>query len=225
MGTEADLHNKWEAFLNLAKVRELRFYNHIKLGRPKEMTKYNLVVFAKNAEDLKEMEVGLKVYHDKIEEFTSTIFGSSKGIKTELATEEDWNASGPKEAAATTPEMLSIASGIPLSGDQNELLKMLETTIRQKVEAELREALKQEQSDPAKMTQIVQQAREELQEEEQNRRLAVRLTMISDGDQALSALVMAWQQAKQSGDGGQPWSEVKQRLLEMFDTTIQLIQS
>lgn len=224
MGTEADLHNKWEAFLNLVKVRELRFYNHIKVGRPKEFTKYNLVVFAKNADDLKELEIGLKVYHDKIEEFTNTIFGTPKGIKTELATEEDWNASGPREAAPA-PEILSIAAGIPLSGDQNELLKMLEMTIRQKVETELRDAMKQEMSNPAMQTQMIQQAREELQEEEQNRRLAVRMTMIADGDQALSALVMAWQQAKQSGDGGQPWSEVKQRLLEMFDTTIQLIQS
>ena len=70
-----------------------------------------------------------------------------------------------------------------------------------------------------------QQAREDLEEEEQNRRLAVRLTLIADGDKALSDLVMVWQQAKQSGDGGPPWNEAKQHLLELLDTTVQLIQS
>jgi hypothetical protein len=108
---------------------------------------------------------------------------------------------------------------------QSELLAILETSIRKKVEGELRESFRKEMDDPALKGRLVQQAREDLEEEEQNRRLAVRLTLIADGDKALSDLVMAWQQAKQNGDGGPPWNDAKQHLLELLDATVQLIQS
>lgn len=223
MTSEADVQSQWEAFLKLLQVREPKFHQHLRNARPKEVTRYNLVVMAKDAEQLKEIEVGLKVYQEKIEQFTSWVFGSPRGIKTELAKEGEWEDSAPKEPGR--PAASGSPAAAPPSSDENELLRILEGRIRQKVEAELREAFQKELDDPALKGRFVQQAREDLQEEEQNRRLAVRLTLIADGDKTLSELMLAWQQAKQNGDGGPPWNEAKQRLLELLDTTVQLIQS
>jgi len=222
MANAAELNMQWEAFLKLLQVREPRFFEHMRVARPKEVSKYNLVVLAKTPDDLREIEVGLRVYQDKLEEFTNTIFGAPRGIKAELASDDEWESvapPAPKTAPAPDP-------GAPmLVGDQNELLRILESSIRQKVEAELRTSIHQEMQSGVQQNQLVQKVKDDIEIEEQNRRLAVRMTLIVDGDRSLTHLVMAWQQAKQTGDGGQPWAEVKQRLLEMLDATVQLIQS
>ncbi len=219
MAFSAELQNQWEAFLKLLQVREPRFFEHMHVARPKEVSKYNLVVLAKTPDDLREIEVGLRVYQDKLEEFTGTVFGSARGIKAELSSEDEWEAVAPR-----TPNKEAV-SGFPMTGDQNELLRILESSIRQKVEAELRGVIQKEMQSGEQKNQLLQKAKDDLEMEEQNRRLAVRMTLIAEGDRSLTQLVMAWQQAKQSGDGGQPWTEVKQRLLEMLDSTVQLIQS
>jgi len=181
------------------------------------------VVYAQTADDLKEMEVGLKVYHDKIVEFMPMIFGDAKGVKTELASEEDWKGSAPKDAPLS-----AVVPAVPflnMSTDQNELLKVLESSIRQKVETEIRATLQAEAASPENQNQVFQKIKEDFEQEEGNRRLAVRMTQIAEGDKILTQLVMAWQQAKQNGDGGSQWNEVKQRLLELLDATVQLTQS
>jgi hypothetical protein len=109
--------------------------------------------------------------------------------------------------------------------DQNELLRVLESSIRQKVEAEVRAALQADAMSPEQQNQVMQKVKEEFEHEEENRRLAVRMTLIAEGDKTLTQMVMAWQQAKQTGDGGAQWNEVKQRLLELLDTTVQLTQA
>ncbi len=229
MGSEADVQSQWDAFLKLLQVREPKLHQHLRGARLKEITKYNLILLTKNTEHLKEVENGLKVYRDKLEEITSWVFGSSRGVKPELAAEGEWKETVPAASApggvAPAPTTTPVAVNASAVTDQNELLKILEASIRQKVESELREAFRKEMDDPAVKGRAVQQAKEDLQEEEQNRRLAVRLTLIADGDKTMSDLVMAWQQAKQNGDGGPPWNDVKQRLLELLDTTVQLIQS
>lgn len=222
MGYSAELQNQWEAFLKLLQVREARFFEHMRVARPKDVSKYNLMVMAKTPDDLREIEVGLRVYQDKLEEFTATIFGTARGIKAELASDEDWDACAP---TADQPEAAPRAAAFTVSGDQNELLKILESSIRQKVETELRAAIQAEMQSGAQQGQIVQKVKDDLEMEEQNRRLAVRMTLIAEGDRSLSQLVMAWQQAKQTGDGGPPWAEVKQRILDLLDSTVQLIQS
>lgn len=219
MTNPAELQTQWEAFLKLLQVREPRFFEHMHTARPKEVSKYNLLVLAPTPEALREIEVGLRVYQDKLEEFTGTVFGSAKGIKVELASKEDWAAQAPPAAAAIPA---AAAAG---AANQNELLKILETSIRQKVEEELRGTIQKEMQSGAQQSKFVKKIKEDLEMEEQNRRLAVRMTLIAEGDRALSQLVMAWQQAKQSGDGGPPWTEVKQQLLELLDSTVQLIQS
>jgi hypothetical protein len=232
MGSDVDLQNQWDAFLKLVKVREPKLYQHLKKARPKEVTKYNLVSFSKTPEDLKEVETGLKVYKDKIEEFIPWVFESPKGIKPELADEKEWEETAAVVSLPSTSDPPSVSAEVPSvvmapgpTADQNELLSILEASIRKKVEGELRESFRKEMDDPALKGRLVQQAREDLQEEEQNRRSALRLTLIADGDKALSDLMMAWQQAKQNGDGGPPWNEAKQHLLELLDNTVQLIQS
>jgi hypothetical protein len=238
MGSDVDLQNQWDAFLKLVQVREPKLYHHLKNARPKEVTKYNLVLLSKNAEDLKEVEVGLKVYKDKVDEFIPWVFESPKGIKSELASGNEWEgavsvaAPLPASTLKQTPVLPPVSVEAPKVTDvsgpsmgQSELLEILETSIRKKVEGELRESFRKEMDDPALKGRLVQQAREDLEEEEQNRRLVVRLTLIADGDKALSDLVMAWQQAKQNGDGGPPWNDAKQHLLELLDATVQLIQS
>jgi hypothetical protein len=189
------------------------------------MTKYNLVVYAQTADDLKEIEVGLKVYHDKIAEFTPMIFGDAKGIKTELASDEDWKSAAPKEAPAPVAAAVAVPATFTVAGDQNELLKVLEGSIRQKLEAEIRAALQAESVSPEAQSQALQKLKDDLEQEEENRRLAVRMALVAEGDKILTQLVMAWQQAKQTGDGGAPWAEVKQRLLELLDATVQLTHS
>jgi hypothetical protein len=227
MAIALELQNQWEAFLKLLQVREPRLHDHLKVGRVKESTKYNMVVYAQSADDLKEMEVGLKVYHDKVAEFMPMIFGESKGIKTELASEEDWQAAAPKASAtsASAPVPQAAVPVFNMSTDQNELLKVLETSIRQKVEAEMRTALQAEAASAENQSQLLQRVKEDFEQEEENRRLAVRMAQIAEGDKILTQLVMAWQQAKQNGDGGAQWNEVKQRLLELLDATVQLTQS
>ncbi len=224
MGYSAELQTQWDAFLKLLQVREPRFFEHMRAARPKEISKYNLLVMAKTPDDLREIEVGLRVYQDKLEEFTATIFGASKGIKAELASDEDWDLSAPPAAKAEAAPPPAGGVAMP-AGDQHELLKILESSIRQKVEAELRAAIQTEMASGAQQGQLVQKIKDDLEIEEQNRRLAVRMTLIAEGDRSLSQLVMAWQQAKQTGDGGPPWAEVKQRILELLDATVQLIQS
>jgi len=219
MAVDTDLQTQWEAFLKLIQVREPRLYEHLKIARPKEITKYNVVLLAQNVEDLKEMEVGLKVYHDKIIEFTPLVFGESRGLKTELASEEDWQQT---HTASHTP---SAGEEVKVSADQHELLKVLETSIRKKVEAEMRAALQKQLESPEGKNKIFRKLKEDFQVEEDTRRLAIRMTLIAEGDKVLTQLVMAWQQAKQTAAGGPQWIEVKKRLLELLDSTVQLTQS
>jgi hypothetical protein len=219
MAVTAELQNQWEAFLKLVQVREVRLYEHLKCARVKETTKYNVVLYAQTADDLKEIEVGLKVYHDKITEFVPMIYGENRGIKTELASDEDWQDAAPKAAAPVTGQMFNVA------GDQNELLKVIEASIRQKLEAEIRASLQAEGMNQEAQNQIVQKIKEDLEQDEENRRMAVRMALIAEGDKILTQLVMAWQQSKQNGDGGPQWTEVKQRLLELLDATVQLTHS
>jgi hypothetical protein len=221
MAASSELQNQWDAFLKLLQVREPKLHDHLKAARPKEMTKYNLVVYAQNGEDLKEIEVGLKVYHDKIAEFTPMIFGEGKGIKTELASDEDWKDATPKNA----PPQAAAAPVITMGADQSELLKVLESSIRQKLETEIRATLQAEAVSPEAQSQVIQRLKEDFEQEEENRRLAVRMALIAEGDKILTQLVMVWQQAKQNGDGGTQWNEVKQRLLELLDATVQLTHS
>jgi hypothetical protein len=101
----------------------------------------------------------------------------------------------------------------------------LESSIRQKVEAEVRQSLKEEAASPEAKEQAIQKIKEDFQNEENNRRLAVRMALIADGDNTLTQMVIAWQQAKQNGEGGEQWKEVKQRLLELLDATVQLTNS
>jgi hypothetical protein len=221
MAVAAEIENQWEAFLKLLQVREPRLHEHLKVARLKEVTKYNIVVLAQTVDDLKEIEVGLKVYHDKIAEFMQLVFGTnSKGIKTELASEEDWQEAAPKTMQAPAP---APAAAIPT--DQNELLKVLEASIRQKVEAEVRATLQADASSPENQDKVFQKVKDDFEQEEENRRLAVRMALVAEGDKIITQLVMAWQQAKQTGDGGTQWNEVKQRLLELLDATVQLTHS
>jgi hypothetical protein len=231
MAVPLELQNQWEAFLKLLQVREPKLYEHLKFGRTKEITKYNLIVYAQTPDDLREIEVGLKVYQDKVQEFLPLIYGTAHGVKTELASEEDWQEAAPT-AQAPTAQVVSLvqpqapaAPVINLGSDQNELLKVLEASIRQKVEKEIREAVAEETAGSAVQGQMFEKIREDFQAEEDNRRQAVRMALMTEGDNTLTQLVMAWQQAKQNGEGGPQWQEVKQRLLELLDATVQLINS
>ncbi len=200
----------------------------MKTALPKELTKYNLVLLARTADDLKEIEVGLKVYHDKIDEFMPMVFGQNRGIKTELASESDWEDYSPKVSpvvAAAPSASAPIAVPAGLSLDQNELLKVLESSIRQRVEAEVRSTLQAEATSPEAQAEMLSRLKDDYAQEEENRRMAVRMALIAEGDKILTQLVMAWQQAKQNGDGGPQWNEVKQRLLELLDATVQLTHS
>jgi hypothetical protein len=221
MAIAPELQNQWEAFLKLVQVREPRLHEHLQTARIKEVTKYNIIVYAHTADDLKEIEVGLKVYHDKISDFASMVFGDNKGIKTELASEDDWQAAAP----ASAPAAQAAAPIITMAADQNELLKVLETSIRQKLESEIRATLQAAAASPEAQQQMLQKLKEDFEQEEENRRLAVRMALIAEGDKILTQLVMVWQQAKQNGDGGPQWNEVKQRLLELLDATVQLTHS
>jgi hypothetical protein len=231
MPISIDLQNQWEAFLKLLQVREPKLYEHLKVGRIKEVSKYNLMVYAHTPDDLREMEVGLKVYSDKVEEFIPLIFGTVRGIKTSLVSEEDWDAVSPAEnqaVAYSTPGVAPVPQVAPLMSlpsDQNDLLRVLESSIRQKIEAEIRRDIQEEVASPEARDQAVQKIKEEFQNEEYNRRLAVRMALIADGDNTLTQLVIAWQQVKQNGEGGEQWKEVKQRLLELLDATVQLTNS
>lgn len=227
MAVSLELQNQWEAFLKLLQVREPRLFDHLKRARVKDSTKYNMVIYAQSADDLKEMEVGLKVYHDKIIEFMPMIFGENKGIKTELASEEEWQEAAPKTPQVSAPASAPQAAMpvINMSTDQNELLKVLEASIRQKVEGEMRATLQAEAASTENQSQLLQKIKEDFEQEEENRHLAVRMAQIAEGDKILTQLVMAWQQAKQNGDGGEQWNEVKHRLLELLDATVQLTQS
>ncbi len=191
------------------------------------MTKYNLVILAKTQEELKEMEVGLKVYHDKITEFVPLVFGDNRGIKTELAKEAEWELFAPEEPVQEVARKNTTEPPVPAppSMDQNELFRVLETSIRQKLEAEIRVSLEAEKENPERQRELLRKLKEDLELEEENRRLAIRMAMIAEGDKILTQLVMIWQQAKQNGDGGQQWNEVKQRLLELLDATVQLTRS
>ncbi len=184
------------------------------------------MVYAHTPDDLREMEVGLKVYSDKVEEFIPLIFGTVRGIKTSLVSEEDWDAVSPVEALAAVSAVEAPAvPAFSLPSDQNDLLKVLESSIRQKIEAEIRRDIQQEVASPEARDQAIQKVKEEFQNEEYNRRLAVRMALIADGDNTLTQLVIAWQQVKQNGEGGEQWKEVKQRLLELLDATVQLTNS
>jgi len=195
------------------------------------------MVYAHTPDDLRELEVGIKVYHDKVDEFLPLIFGTTRGIKTELSSEEDWEAAKPVEnpaaAVYSAPTSASVAAApavpVPavfnLGSDQNELLKVLESSIRQKLEGEIRQQMQAEVASPEAQEQVAQKVREEFQTEETNRRFAVRMALIAEGDNTLTQMVIAWQQAKQSGEGGEQWKEVKQRLLDLLDATVQLTNS
>jgi hypothetical protein len=227
MAVATEIQNQWEAFLKLVQVREPRLFEHLKHGRIKEATKYNLLVLAQTPEDLKEIEVGLKVYYDRLTEFVPMVFGENRGIKTELASEDGWKEVEPQTVSAplpaAAPPIPAAATAFP--ADQHELLKVLEGSIRQKLEAEMKASMQAEGLSQAAQNQMIQKIKEDLEQEEENRRLAVRMTLIAEGDKVLTQLVMAWQQSKQNGDGGPQWNEVKQRLLELLDATVQLTHS
>lgn len=174
---------------------------------------------------MKEVEVGLKVYQDKVREFVAMVFGDNRGIKTELASEEDWKAAAPAAQAASVPVAQASAPVITVAADQNELLKVLEASIRQKLEAEIKVSLQAAAASPEARQEMLRGLKEDFEQEEENRRLAVRMALIAEGDKILTQLVMVWQQAKQNGDGGPQWNEVKQRLLELLDATVQLTHS
>ncbi len=201
-------------------------------GRIKDISKYNLVVYAESADDLREIEVGLKVYQDSVEEFMPMIFETSRGVKTQLASESEWHDAAPAQASGSAPAAprepavsVPMAAVFSASADQNELLKVLEASIRQKVEAEIRESLQAEAASPEGRDQLAQKLRQDFAQEESNRRSAVRMALITEGDNSLTQLVIAWQQAKQNGEGGAQWLEVKQRLLELLDASVQLMNS
>src|SRR5580698_838797 len=118
MPVDATLQTQWEAFLKLIQVKEARLFDHLKKGRIKEITKYNVILASPKPDSHKEIEVGLKVYHDKITELVPTIFGGNRGIKAELVSEAEWEAIDP--SSAKTPSLTANVS------DQNELLKVLE---------------------------------------------------------------------------------------------------
>jgi hypothetical protein len=231
MPGSAELQNEWQAFLKVVQVREPRLFEHLKTALPKEMTKYNLVLLAHTADDLKEIEVGLKVYHEKIDEFMPLVFGQNRGIKTELSSEEDWAAYAPKvpsvpaEPASNSVGQAPAGAPMGLSMNQNDLLRVLESSIRQRVEDEIRASLQAEGPTPEAQAQMLARLKDDYAQEEENRRMAVRMALIAEGDKILTQLVMAWQQAKQNGDGGPQWNEVKQRLLELLDATVQLMHS
>src|SRR6202042_1789275 len=171
-------------------------YEHLKVGRAKEVTKYNLIVYAQTPDDLREIEVGLKVYQDKVQEFLPLIYGTAHGVKTELASEEDWQEAAPAATPAPTAQVVSLvqpqAPVINLGSDQNEILKVFEASIRQKVEKEIREAVAEETAGSAVQGQMFEKIREDFQAEEDNRRQAVRMALMTEGDNTLTQLVMAW---------------------------------
>jgi hypothetical protein len=222
---QVELQTQWDAFLRLVQVKEPRLHEHLKTGRAKELTKYNLVVLAATAERQKEIEVGLKVYHERILELVPTIFGEGRGIKVELASKDDWAQAAPVAVEAPAPKVPAAQAPAPVAQDQTELLKVLEASIRQKIEAEVRASLQADMTRPENQGKLLQQVKEDFEQEEENRRLAVRMALIAEGDKVLTQLVMAWQQAKQTGDGGAQWNEVKARMLELLDTTVQLTQA
>jgi hypothetical protein len=154
------------------------------------------------------------------------IYGEHRGIKTELASEEEWESAGPVVPKGSPSGRDS--GNLPLSmisADQNELLKVLESSIRQKVEGEIRKTLQDQAVSSEAQAKILQGLKESFEQEEENRRLAVRMALIAEGDQILTQLMMVWQQAKQNGEGGAQWNEVKVRLLELLDATVQLTHS
>jgi hypothetical protein len=232
MAVAVELQNQWEALLKLLQIREPKLYEHMRRGRIKDISKYNLVVYAETADDLREIEVGLKVYQDSIDEFVPMIFETSRGIKTQLASEAEWQDAAPAQGSPSAPAAPSapavsapMAASFSASADQNELLKVLEASIRQKVEAEVRDALRAQAASPEAQDELTQKLKQDFAQEESNRRLAVRMALITEGDNSLTQLVIAWQQAKQNGDGGAQWLEVKQRLLELLDASVQLMNS
>ena len=225
MAVSAELQNQWQAFLKLLEIREPRLYHHLQAARIKELTRYNLLLYARTPEGLKEIEVGLKVYHDRIIELLPVVFGDNRGLKTELASEQDWEDAAPKAAPVETPAPAAGTPSAVVPADQNELLKVLEATIRQKVENEIRSTLQAQAASSEAQARLLQKVKEDYEHEEENRRLAVRMALVAEGDKILTQLVMVWQQAKQSGDDGAQWNEVKQRLLELMDATVQLTHS
>ncbi|MGH7739051.1 MAG: hypothetical protein ACREL1_02785 [bacterium] len=218
MPIDPDIQNQWEAFLKLIQVKEPRLFDHLKRGRIKEITKYNVVLASLTPETHKEIEVGLKVYHDKITELVPTIFGDNRGIKVELVSEAEWEILAPTSAKAA-PVV------VDLSSNQNEMFKVLEASIREKIEAELRETIEAEVASGTGQEKVLARLREDLEQEENHRKMADRMALTAEGDKLLEQLTAAWQQAKQSGDGGEPWLEVKRCLLEILDTTVQLTKS
>jgi hypothetical protein len=215
MPVDPQLQTQWEAFLKLIQVKEARLFDHLKKGRVKEITKYNVILASPTPEFHKEIEVGLKVYHDKITELVPTIFGGNRGIKAELVSEAEWEAISPE---AKVP-------AAHLSSDQNELFKVLEGSIRQKIEAELRVVIEAEMAGGKGQEKLLARLKEDLEEEESRHKVAMHMALTAEGDKALERLMSVWQQAKQSGEGGEPWLDVKNCLLELLDTTVQLAQS
>jgi hypothetical protein len=217
MPVDPALQTQWEAFLRLIQVKEVRLFDHLKKGRIKEITKYNVILAAPKPELHKEIEVGLKVYHDKITELVPTIFGGNRGVKAELVSEAEWEAIDP--AAGKTPALTANPS------DQNELLKVLEASIRPKVEAELRAVIEAELAAGKGQEKLLARLKEDLELEESHHLMAARMALTAEGDKLLTQLTGAWQQASQGGDGGESWLEVKRLLLELLDTTVQLTKS
>jgi replicative superfamily II helicase len=217
MPVDPQLQTQWEAFLKLIQVKEARLFDHLKKGRIKEITKYNVILASPTPELHKEIEVGLKVYHDKITELVPTIFGGNRGIKAELVSEAEWEAISPAAKLSAAPANLS--------SDQNELLKVLEGSIRQKIEAELRATLEAEMASGKGQEKLLARVREDIEEEESQHKVAMHMALTAEGDKALERLMSVWQQAKQSGEGGESWLDVKKCLLELLDTTVQLTQS
>lgn len=177
-----------------------------------------MVLASLTPETHKEIEVGLKVYHDKIIELVPTVFGGNRGIKVELVSEAEWEILAPAPVK-TAPV------AVDLSTNQNEMFKVLEASIRQKIETELRETIEAEVASGKGQEKLLARLQEDLEQEENHRKMADRMALTAEGDKLLEQLTTAWQQAKQSGDGGEPWVEVKRCLLEILDATVQLTKS
>lgn len=180
-------------------------------------------------EELQNVEVGLRVYADSVPELAAMVFGSKLGIKPQIGSAEDFASPAAPDPAAMSTAPGAVGAGAPAgetaAADHARLLQILEAGIRQKIEAEIREKLKSEIASGSGRDELIREVRDAMEEEEQNRRLAVRMTLIAEGDRLLHQTVLSWQQAKQSADGGPPWNETKQCLLQLLDVTVQLTHS
>ena len=108
--------------------------------------------------------------------------------------------------------------------DQNELFKVLETSIRQKVEAEIRASLQAEGPGPEAQAQMLARLKDDYAQEKKTGGWRCVWPSSPKGIRSLPS--SSWLAAGQAERGrGPQWNEVKQRLLELLDATVQLMHS